>query len=57
MEFYPGGDLRQFLINSRVVSPEENLRSTMTSTLNHRQLLHFALDVANGMVHLSSQKV
>ena len=57
MEFYPGGDLRQFLINSRADSPEEYLKSTLTSTLNHRQLLNIALDVANGMVHLSSQKV
>ena len=28
----------------------------MTSTLNHRELLKFAVDVSNGMVHLSSQK-
>ena len=59
VEFCPGGNLRQFLINSRISSSEENVTKyiNLTSTLNYRQLLKLALDVVNGMDHLSSQKV
>ena len=58
-EFCSGGNLRQFLINSRVDSFEENSTRYIDfkSTLGHRQLLKIAVDIANGMVHLSSQKV
>ena len=59
-EFCPGGNLRKFLIKSRVsdktnfsVSNDVNI----TSTLSERHLLKLAADVANGMVHLSSQNV
>ena len=57
-EFCSGGSLRHLLINSRV-NPSENSPDyiNMTSTLNHRELLKLAVDVANGMAHLSSQKV
>ena len=54
-EFCPGGSLRKLLIDSRVCSLPGHVN--MVSTLNHRQLLKNAVDVANGMVHLSSQKV
>lgn len=58
-EFCPGGNLRQILVNSRVESSEENLtkHNSVASTLNHRQLLKIAVDIANGMVHLSCRKV
>ena len=58
-EFCLGGNLRQFLINSRVNTSEENLTKyvNLKSTLSHHQLLKIAVDIANGMVHLSSQKV
>ena len=57
-EFCSGGSLRNLLIKSRV-NPSEDSPDyiNMTSTLNHRQLLKLAVDVANGMVHLSAQKV
>lgn len=50
-EFCAGGNLRNFLRNIRV--DNQNL----TSSLNDRQLLKIAVDVANGMVHLSAHKV
>ena len=50
-EFCAGGNLRNFLRNSRM--DYQNL----TSSLNDHQLLKIALDVVNGMVHLSSHKV
>ena len=58
-EFCPGGNLRRFLINSRVNTSKENLTkyNNLTSKLNNRQLLTIAMDIANGMVHLSSRKV
>ena len=57
-EFCSGGSLRNLLIKSRV-NPSENSPDyiNMTSTLSHRELLKLAVDVANGMAHLSSQKV
>ena len=57
-EFCTGGSLRNLLINSRI-NPSENSPDyiNMTSTLNHRELLKLAVDIANGMAHLSSQKV
>jgi serine/threonine protein kinase len=60
IEFCPGGNLRNLLLNSRVGYPSPENSSNyinMTSTLNHRQLLKIAVDISNGMVHLSSQKV
>ena len=54
-EFCSGGSLRKLLIDSRVYSSPSY--TNMVSTLNHNQLLKFAVDVANGMAHLSSQKV
>ena len=59
-EFCPGGNLRKFLIKSRVsdnTSDSHNVYVNITSTLSDRQLLKLAVDVACGMVHLSSQKV
>ena len=65
-EFCPGGNLRKFLIKSRITdnSLAGNVNKTsesdyinINSTLSHRQLLKFAVDVACGMVHLSSQNV
>ena len=57
-EFCSGGSLRSLLINSRI-NPSENSPDyiNMTSTLNHRELLKLAVDIASGMAHLSSQKV
>jgi hypothetical protein len=60
IEFCPGGNLRNLLLNSRVGYPSPENSSNyinMTSTLNHRQLLKIAVDISNGMIHLSSQKV
>ncbi|XP_028393591.1 proto-oncogene tyrosine-protein kinase receptor Ret-like [Dendronephthya gigantea] len=63
-EFCPGGNLRRFLIKSRInddSSPgyvnktSESDYANVNSMLSHRQLLKFAVDVACGMVHLSSQ--
>ena len=54
-EFCSGGSLRKLLIDSRVYSSPSY--TNMVSTLNHNQPLKFAVDVANGMAHLSSQKV
>ncbi|CAB4029262.1 Fibroblast growth factor receptor 1 [Paramuricea clavata] len=59
IEFCPGGNLLNFLLNSRVGYPSPETSSSfinMTSTLNHRQLLKIAVDISKGMVHLSSQK-
>ena len=56
IEFCPKGNLRQFLINSRVNTSQEK-NNNLTSTLNDHQLLKIAVDVANGMLHLSSHKV
>ena len=59
-EFCPGGNLQKFLRKSRVSYNTENSESNyvnITSTLDHRQLLKFAVDVANGMIHLSALKV
>ena len=59
-EFCPGGNLRQFLIKTRVSCREDvskNIYTSMMSTLNCFELLQIALDIANGMVHLASQKV
>ncbi|CAB4024252.1 tyrosine- kinase receptor Tie-1-like, partial [Paramuricea clavata] len=58
IEFCPGGNLRNFLLNSRVYPSTENSSNyiNMTSTLNHRQLLKIAVDISNGMAHISSQK-
>ncbi|CAB4022081.1 Angiopoietin-1 receptor, partial [Paramuricea clavata] len=50
-EFCPGGNLRKFLIKNRANYVN------IISRLTNRQLLTMALDVANGMVHLSAQKV
>ena len=57
-EFCSGGSLRNLLIKSRV-NPLENSADNinMTSTLSDRELLKIAVDVANGMTHVSSQKV
>ncbi|CAB4027090.1 fibroblast growth factor receptor 1-like, partial [Paramuricea clavata] len=49
-ELCPGGNLQKFLRNNRVDY------ANITSTLNQRQLLKMAVEVASGMVHLSSQK-
>ena len=51
-KFCPGGDLRKFLIKNR-----KRYVNVITSTLNNRQLLTMAVEVADGMVHLSGQKV
>ena len=57
-EFCSGGSLRNLFIKSRVIPLENSTDSiNMTSTLSHHELLKFAVDVANGMTHLSSQKV
>ena len=58
-ELCPGGSLLELLINSRVYPSNENSSNyiNMASTLNQRQLLKISADIANGMVHLSSQKV
>ena len=50
-ELCQGGNLQKFLRNSRVDY------ANVTSNLNQRQLLKMAVEVASGMVHLSSQKV
>ncbi|XP_028394324.1 ephrin type-B receptor 1-B-like isoform X2 [Dendronephthya gigantea] len=58
-EFCPGGNLRKFLIKSRIndnSSDSHNIYVNITSTLSDRQLLKLAVDVACGMVHLSSRK-
>ncbi|XP_028394333.1 tyrosine-protein kinase receptor Tie-1-like isoform X2 [Dendronephthya gigantea] len=58
-EFCPGGNLRKFLIKSRIndnSSDSHNIYVNITSTISDRQLLKLAVDVACGMVHLSSQK-
>ena len=57
-EFCSGGSLRNLLLKSRITTTE-NLPDyiNMASTLNHRELLKLAVDVASGMAHLSSQKV
>ena len=59
IEFCPGGNLRNSLLNSRVYPSPKNSSNyiNMTSTLNHRQLLKIAVDISNGMAHISSQKV
>ena len=58
MEFCPGGNLRKFLLNSRVNNAyESSTYINVSSTLTHRQLLKLAADVACGMVHLASFKV
>ena len=54
-EFCSGGSLRKLLIDSRVYSSSDH--ANMVSTLNQNQLLKVAVDIANGMAHLSSQKV
>ena len=57
-ELCPGGNLRKFLRKSRVISDTKSSRPNyITSTLSYRQLLKLATDVANGMAHLSAQKV
>lgn len=57
-EFCSGGCLRNLLINSRVDLPESlSNHVNVTSTLNHRQLLKIAVDIASGMIHLSSHEV
>ena len=57
-EFCSGGSLRNLFIKSRVIPLEYSTDSiNMTSTLSHHELLKLAVDVANGMTHLSSQKV
>ena len=57
-EFCPGGNLRKFLRKSRVISDTKSSRPNyITSTLSYRELLKLATDVANGMAHLSAQKV
>jgi serine/threonine protein kinase len=59
MEFCPGGNLRNLLIKSRVYPSEEKSSNyiNLASTLNHRQLLKIAADIANGMDHLATHKV
>ncbi|XP_028411985.1 tyrosine-protein kinase receptor Tie-1-like [Dendronephthya gigantea] len=52
-EFCSAGNLRKFLRKSKLIT---NLDSHITSTLNDRQLLKIAVDVASGMAHLSNQK-
>ena len=57
-EFCSGGNLRKFLVNSRVASNDKSPNYiNLASTLTHRQLLKIAVDVACGMIHLSSHKV
>ena len=65
-EFCPGENLRKFLIKSKISDNlsvgYDNITSesdyiNITSTSSHRQLLKFAVEVACGMVHLSSQNV
>jgi serine/threonine protein kinase len=59
MEFCPGGNLRNLLVKSRVYPSEEKSSNyiNLASTLNHRQLLKIAADIANGMDHLATHKV
>lgn len=58
MEFCSGGNLRKFLLNSRVDSKDDSpTYINLSSTLTHRQLLKISVDVASGMIHLSSLKV
>ncbi|XP_028411984.1 tyrosine-protein kinase receptor Tie-1-like [Dendronephthya gigantea] len=52
-EFCSAGNLQKFLRKSKLIT---NLGSHITSTLNDRQLLKIAVDVASGMAHLSNQK-
>ncbi|XP_028394194.1 angiopoietin-1 receptor-like isoform X2 [Dendronephthya gigantea] len=57
-EFCPGGNLRKFLIKSRISNNPNTTTSdyvNIVSALSHRHLLKLAADVASGMVHLSSQ--
>ena len=57
-EFCSGGSLRNLLLKSRITTTENSPNyMNMASTLNHRELLKLAVDVASGMAHLSSQKV
>ena len=57
-EFCSGGSLQNLLIKSRINPLEDSPDyKNMASTLNHRELLKLAVDVANGMAHLSSQNV
>ncbi|XP_028401197.1 proto-oncogene tyrosine-protein kinase receptor Ret-like [Dendronephthya gigantea] len=58
-EFCFHGNLKKFLIKSRVSSDSEILTpiyANIKSTLDHRELLRIARDVANGMAHLSANK-
>lgn len=58
-EFCSGGNLRQFLINSRVNYTQEKVLKyiNVMSSLNCHQLLKIALDIVKGMIHLASKKV
>ncbi|XP_028413614.1 proto-oncogene tyrosine-protein kinase receptor Ret-like [Dendronephthya gigantea] len=59
-EFCPGGNLRKFLIKSRISdnsTDSHNIYTNMPSMLSDHQLLKIAVDVACGMVHLSSQQI
>ena len=59
-EFCPGGNLRKFLVKSRIcdnLSDSHHIYVNVASTLSERHLLKLAADVASGMVHLSSQNV
>ena len=52
-EFCSSSNLQNFFKSK----PSELLQINLNSNLTYRQLLKIAVDVASGMVHLSSQKV
>ena len=56
-KFCSGGNLQKFLRKTKVSNNSESHDVHITSSINHRQLLKFAVDVASGMEHLSNQKV
>ena len=58
VEFLANGNLKDFLVKSRVENAYANTRGQdMKSTLSAAQLLMFAKQAADGMAHIAEQKV
>ena len=58
VEFLANGNLKDFLVKSRVENAYANTRvQDMKSTLSAAQLLMFAKQAADGMAHIAEQKV